>query len=67
MNADIEIMMNEFSRLDELLDNEGHNDACRDCDFYSEWTEYHEPGMPGEPMAECTVEDEEQCPRLKGK
>lgn len=52
--------------IDDLLEKEGFNQVCFDCNFYHEWHEAHPYGMGHayESMAECKADSDGDCPRL---
>ena len=55
------------TRLDELIDKEGYNEVCADCEYYQEFVDHHPYGdtYASETLGECGCDDDDLCPRLQ--
>lgn len=55
-----------FAGIEKLLDDNGFNEVCADCEYYSETYQSHPYGMgtATETLGECACNFDEDCPRL---
>ena len=55
-----------FAKIEQLLDEEGFNEVCTDCEYYHETSQAHPYGSTTawETLGECACNFDEDCPRL---